>query len=70
MSQETLEDRAEVHRTAIGHLERGERTARIDTLIKLAGSLEVEVVDLLAGLKWRPRPIVRGTMEVEDARSG
>jgi len=30
--------RAEVHRTAVGQLEQGERIARTDTLVRLAGS--------------------------------
>lgn len=33
LSQEELAVRASLHRTAIGQLERGERTARIDTLV-------------------------------------
>jgi transcriptional regulator with XRE-family HTH domain len=46
--------RASLHRTAIGQLERAERVARIDTLIKLAGALDVEPSELLAGLAWEP----------------
>lgn len=41
LSQEELGMRAELHRTAVGQLERGERVARSDTLVKLAGSLGV-----------------------------
>lgn len=39
LSQEELAVRASLHRTAVGQLERGERVARVDTVIKLAGSL-------------------------------
>lgn len=54
LSQEDLGVRASLHRTAVGQLERGERVARTDTLVKLAGSLGVEPGDLLTGLSWQP----------------
>jgi transcriptional regulator with XRE-family HTH domain len=54
LSQEELSVRASLHRTEISHLERGLRIARVDTLVKLAGSLEVPAEDLLAGLTWSP----------------
>jgi transcriptional regulator with XRE-family HTH domain len=54
LSQEELGFRAALHRTEIGMLERGIRLARIDTLIKLAGALEVPPEELLGGLIWTP----------------
>jgi transcriptional regulator with XRE-family HTH domain len=54
MSQDELAVRASVHRTEISQLERGLRIARIDTLIKLAASLEVAPGELLTGLEWQP----------------
>jgi transcriptional regulator with XRE-family HTH domain len=54
LSQEELAVRASLHRTAIGQLERGERTARIDTLVKLAGSLGIAPGELLDGMGWTP----------------
>jgi transcriptional regulator with XRE-family HTH domain len=54
LSQEELAVRASLHRTAIGQLERGERTARIDTLVKLAGSLDLPPGELLDGMGWSP----------------
>jgi DNA-binding XRE family transcriptional regulator len=54
LSQEELGFRASLHRTEIGMLERGIRLARIDTLIKLAGALEVPPEELLGGLIWTP----------------
>lgn len=54
LSQEELGILASLHRTEIGMLERGTRLARLDTLIKLAGALEISPIDLLEGLDWRP----------------
>jgi len=54
LSQEAVGFRAELHRTQIGLLERGARMPRIDTLVKLAGALGCEPVDLIAGIEWRP----------------
>jgi len=53
-SQEEVAVRASIHRTEVGLLERGERTPRIDTAIKLAGSVGVECGELLAGIEWSP----------------
>jgi transcriptional regulator with XRE-family HTH domain len=54
LSQEELSVRASVHHTEISQLERGLRVARVDTLIKLIGSLEVDAEDLLTGMDWEP----------------
>lgn len=54
LSQEELAVRASLHRTAVGQLERGERVARVDTLIKLAGSLGIPPEELLDGMSWEP----------------
>jgi transcriptional regulator with XRE-family HTH domain len=54
LSQEELSVRASLHRTAVGQLERGERVCRVDTLIKLAGSLEIPPGELLDGMDWEP----------------
>ena len=60
LSQEELGVRASLHRTAVGQLERGERVARTDTLVKLAGSLGVPAEELLGGLAWTPGSMVVG----------
>jgi DNA-binding XRE family transcriptional regulator len=52
-SQEELAFRASIHRTQIGVLERGGRCPRIDTLVKLAGALDVSVDELLDGMAGR-----------------
>jgi transcriptional regulator with XRE-family HTH domain len=54
LSQEELAVRASLHRTAVGQLERGERVARVDTLVKLAGSLGMPPGELLEGMSWDP----------------
>lgn len=54
LSQDELSVRASVHRTEISQLERGLRIARIDTLVKLAASLEASADELLAGIGWQP----------------
>jgi transcriptional regulator with XRE-family HTH domain len=54
LSQEELAVRASLHRTAVGQLERGERVARVDTVVKLAGSLGVAAGELFDGMGWDP----------------
>lgn len=54
LSQEELSVLASVHRTEISQLERGLRVPRIDTLVKLAASIDVPAEDLLEGMDWEP----------------
>jgi transcriptional regulator with XRE-family HTH domain len=54
LSQDELSFRASVHRTEISQLERGLRVPRIDTVVKLAVSLEASVEELLVGIDWVP----------------
>jgi len=63
ISQEELGVRASLHRTEISQLERGLRVARIDTLVKLAGSLEVPAENLLAGIAWSPGDVRLGSFK-------
>ncbi len=48
MSQEALADRAALHRTYVGGIERGERNVSFGNLLKLASALEVRPSELLA----------------------
>jgi transcriptional regulator with XRE-family HTH domain len=54
LSQDELALRAELNRSEISKLEHGQRVPRIDTLIKLAFSLDGLPGDLLEGLAWVP----------------
>jgi transcriptional regulator with XRE-family HTH domain len=54
LSQDQLAVLASVHRTEVSLVERGLRLPKVDTLIKLAGSLEVSADELLQGIGWKP----------------
>ena len=47
LSQERLADLAEIHRTYIGSVERGERNITLDSLEKIAIALESSVIELV-----------------------
>jgi transcriptional regulator with XRE-family HTH domain len=66
LSQEELGFRSSLHRTEIGMLERGVRLPRIDTLVKLAGALEIPPGELLEGLDWTPGGPRIGQFRVRD----
>jgi transcriptional regulator with XRE-family HTH domain len=68
VSQEELSFRASIHRTEVSLLERGERMPRVDTALRIAGSLGVPPNDLVAGLEWRPgyEIVVPGSWEVVE----
>jgi transcriptional regulator with XRE-family HTH domain len=64
LSQEELGVRASLHRTEISGLERALRTPRIDTLVKLAGGLQVDPGELLEGIEWMPGETIYGSFDV------
>lgn len=49
ISQEELADRAGLHRTYVGSVERGERNISIDNMERLADALEVSLRELIDG---------------------
>ena len=53
LSQTAAAERAGLHRTEISLLERGLRVPRLSTIIRVAGGVEGEPCDLLAGMAWR-----------------
>lgn len=58
-----------LHRTAIGQLEQGKRSARIDTLVKLGGGLGVDACVLLDGIVWHVAGSRRsGSFDVDAPR--
>ena len=67
MSQEELSVMASVHRTEISQLERGLRVARVDTLVKLKGSLGISAEELLAGLEWTPGGVSYGAFVARES---
>lgn len=68
LSQEALGYRAALHRTEISLLERGGRTPRIDTLIKIAGSLECGPETLLIGITWNAGTVRPGQFYLNGGR--
>lgn len=64
ISQEELGFGASLHRTEISQLERGLRVARIDTLVKLAGTLSIPPGELLEGIDWTPGTFTNGQFSV------
>jgi transcriptional regulator with XRE-family HTH domain len=66
LSQEELGARAGLHRTEIGMLEHGTRLARVDTLIKLAGSLGIPPAELLEGIHWTPGTSSEGGFSISE----
>lgn len=52
MSQPDLARRAGVSRSVIAMVEAGNRVARVDSLVRLAGGLIVSPSQLLTGIEW------------------
>jgi transcriptional regulator with XRE-family HTH domain len=47
ISQEKLAELAGLHRNYIGHLERGEKTASLDVIVRLSATFDMSVAELL-----------------------
>jgi transcriptional regulator with XRE-family HTH domain len=47
ISQEKLAELAGLHRNYIGHLERGEKTASLDVIVRLSATFDTSVTELL-----------------------
>ena len=54
LSQDELGQRASLNRTEISKLEKGDRAPRLETIVKLAGGLEVDPCALLVRMAWQP----------------
>jgi transcriptional regulator with XRE-family HTH domain len=66
LSQEELAALASIHRTQISLMESGKRLPRLDTLVKLAGALEVESSLLMKGISWKPTVTQSGQFDVSE----
>ena len=51
ISQETLAERCDLHRTYIGGIERGERNVSLENIVRLSRALKVPPAQLLARIK-------------------
>lgn len=51
LSQEALADKAGVHRTYVGHVERGETTPTLYSVARFAKALGLDTADLVRGLR-------------------
>ena len=54
ISQEKLAESAQVHRTYISSIERGQQNTSLTVLIRLAGALGVSLEALFSGVENRP----------------
>lgn len=53
LSQEAAAVRCGIHWTQLGKVERGQRSLRLETIVKIAAGLDVDPGELVAGL---PKP--------------
>ncbi len=56
LSQEQLAAKAGIHRTHVGFLERGERSASVDVLVRIAVALEVPAWAILKEAQFAEVP--------------
>jgi transcriptional regulator with XRE-family HTH domain len=61
LSQQGTADRAGLNRTHVALIEGGKRLPRLDTIVKLAGAVEVEPCALLNGMAWKLDPPREGS---------
>lgn len=48
LSQERLAELADVHRTYVGQVERGERNISVDNIDRFASALDIDIAELFA----------------------
>jgi transcriptional regulator with XRE-family HTH domain len=53
-SQETIADRAGIHRTQMSQLENGHRQPLLETFVRLAGAFDLSAGELLGPIRWEP----------------
>jgi transcriptional regulator with XRE-family HTH domain len=67
LSQVELGELTELHRVDIGAIERGERSPRLDTILKVSAGVRASPCELLAGLRWRAGYYVEGEFYIEKS---
>ena len=60
LSQEALAEKAKLHRNYVGHLERGEKTASLDVLLRLAAAFGLSLPELLERFDSRTTDLLSG----------
>jgi transcriptional regulator with XRE-family HTH domain len=60
LTQEKVAARAEIDRTQISKLLKGNQICRLDTAIRLAGALDIKPATLIKGITWDPAASVSG----------
>ncbi|MGJ6122336.1 helix-turn-helix transcriptional regulator [Mycolicibacterium sp. Y3] len=50
ISQETAADRMAIHWSQLGKIERGQRSLRLETILKIAAGLDIDAGKLVSGL--------------------
>ena len=71
-SQEQFADVCGVHRTYMGHLERGEKNLSFSSIVRVANALDVSLAELFGGLEEGtslPAPTSRGGRRKPGARA-
>lgn len=54
LTQESLAHLAGLDRTAISQLERGEAAPRLESIVRLAGALNIDPCALIPAIRWKP----------------
>lgn len=67
-SQEQLAGVAEINRSFLGEIERGESVPSLDTLAKLADALDITLAELLSGLADLRQPLSPGDVASGKSR--
>ncbi|MFN3006638.1 helix-turn-helix domain-containing protein [Mycolicibacterium wolinskyi] len=60
LSQEAAADRIDIHWSALGKIERGQRSLRLETILKIAAGLDIDAGKLISGL-----PLAEGSSSTD-----